>query len=342
MLAQIKTKKSTAMSESQIEIYQIEEGKTEIAVRLDNDTVWLSQKQMSELFDKDSDTIGLHIRNIFKSGELEESSTTEESSVVQKEGTRQVRRKVKQYNLDMIISVGYRVNSKRGIQFRIWSSKILKDYLIKGYSLNAKRLKQENLQLKELHKSVKMLDNILTNRELSSDESSGLLKIISDYAYALDILDSYDYQTLKIEAVSEKEVYRITYEEAMNQILMVKKAYGNSDLFGREKDESFRSSIAVVYQQFNGLDLYPSIEEKAANLLYFVTKNHSFVDGNKRIAAFLFLYFMSKNGVLTDAVGNKRIADNTLVALTLMIAVSKPEEKDTMIKVIVSLINKKN
>lgn len=330
------------MQETNIQIYLSANGQTEVSVKFTDETVWLSQKQMAELFGKDSDTISLHLKNIYKSGELDEISTTEESSVVQQEGKRKVKRKVRLYNLDAIISVGYRVNSKQGVQFRMWANKILKEYLIKGYSLDKKRLAQQNEQLKELQDSVKMLGNILDYKVLSNDESSGLLKIISDYAYALDILDQYDYQTLEIKNTSGKEIFQLDYDEAISQIKTAKEAHGNSDLFGHEKDDSFKSSLSTIYQTFEGVDLYPSIEEKAANLLYFITKNHSFSDGNKRIAAFLFLYFLERNGLLFDNKGNKRIADNTLVALTLMIAVSKPDDKDTMTKVIVNLINKNN
>lgn len=330
------------MKDSNIKIYQTEDGNAEVTVKFDKESVWLSQRQMAQLFGKDSDTISLHLKNIYESGELDQVSTTEDSSVVQKEGKRNVRRNVKLYNLDAIISVGYRVNSKQGVQFRIWASSILKEYLIHGYALDKKRLSQQNEQLKELQESVKILGNVLNYKGLSNDESVGLLKLISDYAYALDILDQYDYQKLEIKDTSGKERYQLTYEEAMSQILVAKKAHGNSDLFGREKDDSFKSSISTIYQTFGGVDLYQSIEEKAANLLYFVTKNHSFSDGNKRIAAFLFLYFLERNGILFDNNGNKRIADNTLVALTLMIAVSRPDEKNTMTKVIVNLINKNN
>lgn len=330
------------MKESAIQIYRLDNGATEIEVKLDQDTIWLSQKQIAELFDKDSDTIGLHLKNIYSTGELEDFSTTEDYSVVQKEGTRNVRRKIKHYNLDAIISVGYRVNSIRGTQFRIWANKILKEYLIQGYSINERALKRQNEQLIELQKTIKILSSAILSKELTSDESKGLLSIISDYSYALDILDKYDYHSLSITNTSEKEIYRITYTEAIDQINLVRKAYGNSELFGREKDESFKSSISTIYQTFDSKDLYPSIEEKAAHLLYFITKNHSFSDGNKRIAAFMFLYFLSKNGILYDSYGNKRIADNTLVALTLMIAVSKQEEMDVMIKVIVNLINTRN
>jgi prophage maintenance system killer protein len=330
------------MADSEIKIYQTDDGQTKIDVKFDNETVWLTQKQMALLFDKDSDTIGLHIKNIYQSGELEELTTTEESSVVQQEGKRKVKRKLKLYNLEAIISIGYRVNSRRGIQFRIWASRIIKEYLLKGFSLDNKRLVQQNNQLKELQTTVKLLGDSLKHKELTDDESIGLLRIITQYAYALDILDQYDYQSLEVKNTSGKEIYQLSYEEAIAQIKLAKRFHGNSELFGHEKDESFKSSISTIYQTFDGIDLYPSIEEKAANLLYFITKNHSFTDGNKRIAAFLFLYFLERNRILYDEVGNKRIADNTLVALTLMIAVSKPEEKDTMTKVIVNLINKNN
>jgi prophage maintenance system killer protein len=242
----------------------------------------------------------------------------------------------------VIIAVGYRVNSFRGTEFRIWANKILKEYLIKGYSINEKVLKKQNELLKELQESVKILGKVIDYKTLSNDESVGLLKVITDYAYALEILDQYDYQKLKIEETSGKETFQLTYEEAIKQIKEAKKKFGNNELFGREKDESFKSSISTIYQTYDRVDLYPSIEEKAANLLYFITKNHSFTDGNKRIAAMLFLYFLERNGLLYDSEGRKRIADNALVALTLMIAVSRIEERETIIKVIVNLINKNN
>jgi prophage maintenance system killer protein len=327
------------MPESNIEIFKSESGETEISVRLENDSVWLSLAQITELFLRDKSVISRHITNIFKEGELNRNSVVANYATTASDEKIYM---VDYFNLDVIISVGYRIKSQRGTQFRIWANKVLKDYLIKGFSINEKKLSQQKEQLKQLQESVKIIGNILNYKELSNEESVGLLKIIADYAYALDILDQYDYQTLEINNTSEKEIYQLTYDEAISQIKMAKNFYGNSDLFGREKDESFRSSIASIYQTVSGIDVYPSIEEKAANLLYFITKNHSFTDGNKRIAAFMFLYFLDKNGVLFDNEGNKRIADNTLVALTLMVAVSKPEEKDTMIKVIVNLINRKN
>ena len=329
------------MDEFGIKIFQSPDKRTEIQVIVQSESVWLSQKQMSKLFEKDSDTIGVHLRNIYKSGELKEKATTEKYSVVQKEGNRNVKRTVKLYNLDAIISIGYRVNSKRGVQFRIWANQVLKDYLLNGFAINEKRLTSQIANLNSLKETVLLLTKITEQKKLTTEESEGLLRIISDYAYALDILDQYDYQNLKISDTSVGELYRITYKEATQKISELRKIYGNSQLFGKEKDNSFKSSISTIYQTFDKKDLYPSIEEKAANLLYLVTKNHSFVDGNKRIAAFLFLYFLEKNKLLFRENGEKRIPDNALVALTLMIAVSQPSEKDTMIKVIVNLINKK-
>ena len=327
------------MNNSNIRIYQLEDGKTEINVQLDKETVWLNLNQIVGLFERDKSVISRHISNIFKEKELDRVSVVAKNATTAADGKIY---QVDYFNLDVIISVGYRIKSKRGTQFRIWANQIIKEYLIKGYSLNEKRLKQKTEQLLELRDSVKLLGKVLDYKALTNDESIGLLKIISEYAYALDILDQYDYQSLEIKDTSGKETYQLTYEEAIMQIGLAKKAHGNSDLFGREKDNSFQSSISTIYQTFGGVDLYPSIEEKAANLLYFITKNHSFSDGNKRIAAFLFLFFLERNGILFNDNGNKRIADNTLVALTLMIAVSKPDEKDIMTKVVVNLINKNN
>ena len=327
---------------SHIELYQLDSGDTELSVRLEEDTVWLSLNQMSDLFQRDKSVISRHIYNIYKEKELVRKATVAKYATVQFEGEREIERKIEYFNLDVIISVGYRIKSRRGTQFRIWASKVLRDFLVKGFAINEKRISQEIQQLKELQESAKLLGSVLDNRELSSNESAGLLRIISDYAYALDILDQYDYQQIKVTETSGKEIYQLSYSEAKKQIQLVKKTHGNSELFGLEKDDSFQSSMATIYQTFDGKDLYPSIEEKAANLLYLITKNHSFTDGNKRIAALMFLYFLERNGILVDRFGNKRIADNALVALTLMIAVSRPEEKEMMVKVIVNLINKKN
>jgi prophage maintenance system killer protein len=332
------------MSESkgEIVIYDKQDGHPQIEVTLDGDSLWLSQKLMADLFDKDANTIGAHILHIYEEEELQEQTTTEVFSVIQKEGKRKVKRDVKFYNLDVILSVGYRVSSKRGTAFRIWANQILKDYLVKGYSLNEKKLQDKTEQYETLKKAVALITNVTAIQAVSGDEAAGLLKVITDYTYALDVLDRYDHQVLEIEATSSGQLFQLTYPVAMEAIQGLRDRFGGSTLFGNEKDDSFRGSLAAIYQTFGGTDLYPSVEEKAANLLYFVIKNHSFSDGNKRIAAFLFVWFLEKNGILYRPDGSKKIADNALVALTLMIAESKPEEKEMMTKVVVSLINTKN
>jgi len=330
------------MENGKVIIYQPQSGAPEIQVTFENESLWLSQRAMGELFDKDTDTIGLHIKNIFNERELQEDATTEKSSVVQKEGNRSVKRTVTHYNLDVILSVGYRVSSKRGTQFRIWASKVLKDYLVQGYALNEKRLKDQSQQYDALKATVRLLGTVASAKTLNTDEASGLLKVITDYTYALDILDRYDHRNLTIEATHKQTAFVATYAEAMKAIHGLRDKFGGSSLFGNEKDDSFQSSIATIYQSFGGHDLYPSVEEKAASLLYFVVKNHSFSDGNKRIAAFLFVWFLEKNNLLYREDGSKRLADNVLVALTLMIAESKPDEKEIMVQVVVNLINGHN
>jgi len=326
---------------NEIIIYTTPDGKETFEVNLKKDTVWLSQKQMAELFEKNTDTIGLHIKNIFSTKELNEKSTTEKYSVVQIEGNRKVERKIKFYNLDLIISVGYRVNSKRGTQFRIWATNILKQHLVNGYTINEKRIREDRNKLKELQKTLKITERLLQRKALDSKEATGLLKVILDYQKALHLLDEYDYQKLEIKKVTTKEKFKINLQKVRQELDQLKNNYPTG-LFGLEKDQSFSGSIGAIYQSFDGKDLYPSIEEKAAHLLYFVVKNHSFIDGNKRIAASLFLWFLNENAILYNDNGSKRLADNALVALTLLIAESKAEEKETIIKVIVNLINKNN
>ena len=329
------------MKEDQkIVIYQTEDGQTQIDVRLENDTVWLSQAQMAELFQTDRTSIVRHINNIYKVEELDRDSTCAKIAQVQIEGKRTVKRDIPYFNLDMIISVGYRVNSKRGIKFRQWANRILKDYLVKGYAIN-ERMRRE--QIGELRQLVGMLGRTIQGQPLlSTDETNALFEVVTDYTYALDTLDNYDYQCLTIDKTTKEEPFHATYENAMEEIRLLRDKFGGSVLFGNEKDDSFKSSIGQIYQTFGGEELYPSVEEKAAMLLYLVTKNHSFSDGNKRIAATLFLWFLNNNHILYREDGSKRIADNTLVALTLMIAESRPEEKDVMVKVVVNLINKNN
>ena len=319
---------------SQLVIYQAPDGNMSIDVTVQNDTVWLSQGQMAELFDKDQSVIARHISNVFKEGELEK-----ESNMQILHNTLSKYKPTQVYSLDVIISVGYRVKSKRGTQFRIWANKILKQYLLQGYAINERIAAQKYDELSQL---IKVLGRTIQNQERLTEDSRSLLDVVVDYTYALDTLDRYDYQELKIEDTTGKESFYATYENAMEVIRELHEKFGGSTLFGNEKDDSFKSSIGQIYQTFGGVDLYPSVEEKAAMLLYLVTKNHSFSDGNKRIAATLFLWFLNGNGILYNEDGTKRIADNTLVALTLMIAESRTEEKDTMVKVIVNLINKNN
>ena len=326
--------------EQKIVIYQTEDGQTQIDVRLENETVWLTQAQMAELFETDRTSIVRHINNIYRADELEREATCAKIAQVQTEGKRQVTRTIPYFNLDMIISVGYRVNSKRGVKFRQWANRVLKEYLVKGYAIN-ERIRHE--QIGELRQLVGMLGRTLQNQAvISTDETTALFEVVTDYTYALDTLDNYDYERLAIDKTTKQEKFHATYENAMEAINGLREKFGGSALFGNEKDESFKSSIGQIYQTFGGDELYPSVEEKAAMLLYLVTKNHSFSDGNKRIAATLFLWFLNNNGILYREDGSKRLADNTLVALTLMIAESKTEEKDVMVKVVVNLINQKN
>ena len=325
-----------------IVIYQTTDGETCIDVKFQDETVWLSQAQMAELFQKDRTVIGRHINNIFKEGELEESLVCAKFAHTKDYGRREgftQRTETTLYNLDVIISVGYRVKSKRGTQFRIWANKILKQYLLQGYAINERIASQKFDELSQL---VKVLGRTIQNQEKLTEDSRSLLNVVVDYTYALDTLDRYDYQELTIEKTTPRAAFHATYENAMEVIRQLHEKFGGSPLFGNEKDDSFKSSIGQIYQTFGGEDLYPSVEEKAAMLLYLVTKNHSFSDGNKRIAATLFLWFLNGNGILYNEDGTKRIADNTLVALTLMIAESRTEEKDTMLKVIVNLINQNN
>ena len=327
------------MNKGEVIIYQSSDGQTELDVRLEGDTVWLSQAQMAQLLQVRPQNITMHIRNLYKEGELMRESTCKDFLQVQNEGGRLITRNIKYYNLDVIISVGYRVKSLRGTQFRIWANRVLKEYLIKGYAIN-RNAKQE--QLDELKRTISVMSNVLAAKSVTKDEAVGLLKVISDYAYGLDTLDRYDYQQLEIADTTPEEKFRATYDNAMQALQMLKEQFGASELFAREKDSSFRSTMGAIYQTFGGKDLYPSVEEKAANLLYLTVKNHSFSDGNKRIAAFLFLWFMEKNGILYREDGSRLIDNNTLVALTLMIAESRTEEKDVMTKVVVNLINKRN
>ena len=315
-------------------IYQSEDGKTQLDVKLEGETVWLSTRQMAELFDKEESNIRRHVNNVFKEAELKRENNVHFLHV------NGVKKPVPYYTLDVIISVGYRVHSQRGVRFRQWANSVLKQYLVKGYAINENIRKQ---QIAELRQLVQVVGRTIQQQPTkSTDESNALFDVVVDYTYALDTLDDYDYQRLHIARITKEEPFHATYENAMHEIDLLRQKFGGSVLFGNEKDESFKSSIGQIYQTFGGAELYPSVEEKAAMLLYLVTKNHSFSDGNKRIAATLFLWFMNNNAILYRPDGSKRIADNTLVALTLMIAESKTEEKDIMVKVVVNLINQAN
>lgn len=317
----------------QIEIYQSDAG-TEVQVKLEKETLWLTQRQMSELFGKDTDTIGLHLKNIYQDGELEEMATTEDYSVVQQEGKRRVQRTIKHYNLDAIISVGYRVNSKQGTQFRIWATQRLKDYLIQGYTINEKRLQQKEMQVQHLKTGIQILSRAI--EEKAGEQGYDWLLY---YAKGLELLDDYDHENLdKLGKSKQMAVYPVKeeYQKLINQM----KADFDSAVFGVEKDKGFESAIAQIAQGFGEEDAYPTLEEKAAMLLYLITKNHAFADGNKRIAAACFLLFLEQNKLLTNANGLRIISNEALASLTLFVAASKPEEMDTVKRLIISVLNR--
>lgn len=331
------------MKEDQkIVIYKDENNAIQMEVRMAGEMIWLTRQQLATLFGRDYKTISKHINNALKEELADEvvvakfANTTKHGAI---EGKTQTHEK-EYFNLEMVTSVGYRVKSKRGVQFRKWANRVLKEYLVKGYVVN-ERIRKE--QLGELRQLVQVAGRAISNHEVAETiESQDLLNVVVDYTYALDTLDNYDYERLTIDKTTKKEKFHATYDNAMEEIGRLREKFRSSWLFGNEKDDSFKSSIGQIYQTFGGEELYPSVEEKAAMLLYLVTKNHSFSDGNKRIAATLFLWFLNNNGILYREDGSKRLADNTLVALTLMIAESKTEEKDVMVKVVVNLINQKN
>lgn len=323
--------------DNQIVLYRAKDGRTALEVNLQRETVWLTQAQMVDLFQRDQSVVSRHIRNVFSEGELDAESNMQKMHIASAD------KPVVFYNLDVIISVGYRVKSKQGTQFRIWATQILRDHLLKGYTVNEQRLRDQVTRLKELQATVDLLGRVMQERRLTGDEAEGLLKVVTDYSLALSLLDQYDHQQLAIRDTTSPTPFALTYDAAKTAITKMASQSGmHGDLFGREKDDSFKSSLGAIYQTFGGRELYPSIEEKAAHLLYFVVKNHSFVDGNKRIAAFLFVWFLDANRILYRADGTKRLADNALVALTLLIAESHPRDKDILIKVLVNLINRGN
>lgn len=321
------------MNRGEIILY---DDKPSIEIRLDNDTIWLNQRQMSELFDKDTDTIGLHLKNIFATKELDKGATTEKYSVVQKEGNRHVKRKVLFYNLDAVISVGYRVNSKQGTQFRIWANRVLKEYLVKGYVVNENRLAQKEEEIQILRNGISILGRAI--EEKSDHKSNEWLRLFSQ---GLELLDDYDHESLDKRGLTKKEAIYPSMEEYQVLIQQMSTEF-DSDVFGKEKDKNFQSSLAQITKGFGSEDFYPTIEEKAATLLYLITKNHSFVDGNKRIAAACFLKFLSANSMLVSQNGQPIIGNDTLASLTLFIASSKPEEMETVKRLVISVLNRGN
>ncbi len=335
----MKNKITTIPSKGEVAIYRTKGNKIQLEVKFEQETVWLTQAQIAQLFGTQRPAITRHLQNIFKGKELRENSVC---SILEHTAKDRKKYRTKFYSLDAIISVGYRVNSSRATQFRIWATNVLRRHLIDGYTLNEKRLKEQALKFQALQRAVKFIGSMKDRKQLEYKEAMGLLEVISDYNYALGLLDDYDYKRLKVSHTSKEEKFILSYKAALRVVTELKGKFCGSDLFGATRDKSFESSISSIYQTFGGRDLYPSIEEKAANLLYFIAKNHSFVDGNKRIAASIFLWFLEKNSILYREDGSKRIADNALVALTLMIAESKPREREVIVTLIVNLINKNN
>ncbi len=322
----------------EIRLYRTADGRTEVDVHLEKETVWLAQKEISRLFATERSVITRHLNNIFQSGELDRKSNVQKMHIAGSD------KPIQYFSLDAILSVGYRVNSRRGTDFRIWATRVLKELTIKGFAINEKRLREQAERLKELQAAVDLMGRVLEARPLDGVEAEGLLRVIRDYSLALRLLDQYDHQQLLLHSTSGEGSFRLTAEAAVAAIGSMARTMGphGGGLFGLKKDMGLESAIGAIYQTFSGRDLYPSIEEKAAHLLYFVVKNHAFVDGNKRIGAFLFVWFLDANGLLYRKDGSKRLADNALVALTLLIAESKPAEKETICKVIVNLINQEN
>lgn len=318
-----------------IAIYQSADGKMQIDVHLQEQTIWLSLDQISSLFQKDKSTISRHIKNVFLSEELDKESVVANFATTAKDGKTY---QVDYYNLDMIISVGYRVNSKIATQFRKWATSILKQYLVDGYAINEKRFQEQKFKVAQLQNAIKLLNRSIEHQADNLDDAKKLSALMADFASGLDLLDDYDNKTLDTKGKTTKPAVIIKKEEFLNIIDKMKSEFG-SDVFANPKDESFDSSINQIYQTFGGQECYPSLEEKAAMLLYFLVKNHSFTDGNKRIGAACFLYFLDKNGILYQ--NNAQIIDNAaLFALTVLIAESKPEEKEMMKQVIISVLNK--
>ncbi len=315
----------------EVVIYEDPERQVRVDVRLDQETLWLNLNQLAQLFERDKSVISRHLRNIFREGELDRNATVAFFATVQQEGDRRVTRQVEYYNLDAILSVGYRVNSKRGTQSRIWATRVLRDHILKGYTVNARRLE-------ELQQTIRVVAAVANRRALSGDEATALLRVVSEYSFALDLVDDYDRGRLPKPSGRPQRAKPITPEEARRIVSVLRERFGGSYLFGREKDDGLESALAAVFQTAAGRDVYPTLEKKAAHLLHFLVKNHPFVDGNKRIGAALFLWFLQKNGMLLSAEGKNRISEEALVALTLLIAESVPKDKKVILRLSICLL----
>lgn len=325
---------------NQIAIYVAENGQTQIDVHVQDDTVWLTQESMSKLFGTTTPNINMHIKNIVKEGELDEKSTIKDFLIVRKEGKRNVSRSIVHYNLDMILSVGYRVKSKTATQFRIWATKTLKDYLLNGYVVNQKMLAEQKSKMLMLQKTIDLMTRSIENQTENLDQAQEVSRVLNDFVKGLNLLDDFDHKTLDVNGKTKIKAIVIKPDEFLNVVDQMKGNFA-SDVFAKPKDDSFYSSVSQIYQTFDGKDLYPTLEEKAATLLYLIVKNHSFVDGNKRIGASCFLYFLDKNNMLYDKAGQNLIDSSTLFALTLLIAESNPSEIDTVKQVVISVLNRR-
>jgi len=334
-------KQISITSHGEVVIYKVD-NKNQLNIEIKENTIWLTPEQIAFLFGTQRPAIIKHLINIYKEGELAKSSTSSKMEQVQKEGSRVVKRLIDIYNLDSIISVGYRINSQRATQFRIWATRVLRDHILKGFTINERRLKeQEQTKLNELQKAIRLLQNTTQNKKVSKSEALGLLQVITDYANSWVILHDYDEGKIQLKK-SHKASFVFDYLEAKENIEELKKRLiakkSAADIFGIERETGLKSILGNIQQSFGKKELYPSIEEKAAHLLYFIIKDHPFIDGNKRIAAFLFVLFLSKNNFLFDKNGERKINNNTLVAIALLIAESNPKEKDVMIKIVTNMI----
>jgi death-on-curing family protein len=322
------------MANGNIEIYQSEDGQTEIEVKIEQETIWLTQLQMAELFEKDVRTINEHIKNIYSTGELGQNSTIRKFRIVRQEGKRKVTRNIEHYNLDMIISVGYRVNSIKGTRFRQWATNRLRDYLVQGYAINEKRLAQKQQEVHQLKTGIQIL-----SRTIEEKAKSESYKWLQYFAKGLELLDDYDHEQLDSKGLSQRKAIYPKISEYYSLIETMKRDF-DSDIFGKEKDKGLESSVRQIGKGFENHEFYPSIEEKAATLLYLIIKNHSFVDGNKRIGAACFLLFLERNDMLRNAEGYSIISNEALASLTLFVAASKPEEMEMIKQLIISILNR--